>query len=287
MVILVCGGDSRQLYAGEQLSKRGHTVLYTLFDRDTVKTVPEPREAIKRCDAVLLPLPVCRAGKYINAPLSDNSLPVGSLSALLTEKQPVFGGMIPFTLAEALYDKNIRGYDYYRDETVIEKNAALTAEGILGILINETPAAVNGASYLITGYGRCAKAAAALLRKLGAKLTIAARSKQARVDAAQTGYDVLDIKELASQPLDFDAVINTVPHLILTKAVIENLNKDAVIVEIASAPFGTDFEAAAQAGVRVIKAPSLPGKVAPKTAGKIIADFIESTVRAGEEGSHA
>ena len=45
-------------------------------------------------------------------------------------------------------------------------------------------------------------------------------------------------------------------------------------MDLASKPGGVDMEAASRLGVRVIWALSLPGKVAPVTAGKIIRDTI-------------
>ena len=50
----------------------------------------------------------------------------------------------------------------------------------------------------------------------------------------------------------------------------KNISSDCLFVEIASAPFGIDFQAAKEFAFDVIKANSLPGKVAPKTAGEII-----------------
>ncbi|MFR9113071.1 MAG: hypothetical protein ACLVJ7_15205 [Acutalibacteraceae bacterium] len=44
---------------------------------------------------------------------------------------------------------------------------------------------------------------------------------------------------------------------------------------------GIDLEAAQARGLKVIKASSLPGKVAPKTAGRIISDTIRNVIREG------
>lgn len=52
------------------------------------------------------------------------------------------------------------------------------------------------------------------------------------------------------------------------------MKKDSFVIDLASRPGGVDCQAAARYGVRVISALSLPGKVAPVTAGKIIAECI-------------
>ena len=81
-------------------------------------------------------------------------------------------------------------------------------------------------------------------------------------------------EDLTTEINDFDAVINTVPVKVLGNAQLLKLNPECVLVEVASAPFGIDFQAAKERAFKVVKAGSLPGKVAPKTAGEIIGRSI-------------
>ena len=53
-----------------------------------------------------------------------------------------------------------------------------------------------------------------------------------------------------------------------------DLKPGCLVIDLASRPGGVDLEAAARLGVRVIWALSLPGRVAPVTAGKILRDTI-------------
>ncbi|NLT20345.1 MAG: dipicolinic acid synthetase subunit A, partial [Syntrophomonadaceae bacterium] len=71
-----------------------------------------------------------------------------------------------------------------------------------------------------------------------------------------------------------DFVYNTIPNMILTKDVLTHANPDILIIDLATQPGGTDFEAANQLGLKAILAPGLPGKVAPVYAGKILAQVI-------------
>ena len=50
-------------------------------------------------------------------------------------------------------------------------------------------------------------------------------------------------------------------------------------------PSGVDFEAASELGVQVIWALSLPGKTAPVSAGKIVAQTVNEIIDA-EGGGH-
>ena len=49
---------------------------------------------------------------------------------------------------------------------------------------------------------------------------------------------------------------------------------NALIIDLASAPGGVDFDSARRMGITAIHALSLPGKVAPKTSGEIIKNTI-------------
>lgn len=61
---------------------------------------------------------------------------------------------------------------------------------------------------------------------------------------------------------------------VLDRARLADLDEGTLVIDLASKPGGVDFEGAAQLGVKVIWALSLPGKVAPVTSGKIIRDTI-------------
>jgi dipicolinate synthase subunit A len=93
------------------------------------------------------------------------------------------------------------------------------------------------------------------------------------------GASTLHISSLAAALRDADAVFNTVPAIVLTENILKCMRPDSLIVDLASAPGGTDFEAASRLGIKAILALGLPGKVAPKTAGKILADSVPQLIR--------
>jgi dipicolinate synthase subunit A len=47
-----------------------------------------------------------------------------------------------------------------------------------------------------------------------------------------------------------------------------------LIIDLASKPGGTDFRFAEKRGIKAMLAPGLPGIVAPRTAGRIIAKTL-------------
>ena len=69
-------------------------------------------------------------------------------------------------------------------------------------------------------------------------------------------------------------VVNTVPSTVLSENELVKLKHDTVLIEIASPPYGIDFDSAKRLGIKVIKAPSLPGRYFPVEAGEVIAKTI-------------
>jgi dipicolinate synthase subunit A len=65
-----------------------------------------------------------------------------------------------------------------------------------------------------------------------------------------------------------------VPEVLFNESRLERLGVGTLFVDLASKPGTVSVEAAQRAGVNVIWALSLPGKIAPVTAGQIIADTI-------------
>ena len=64
------------------------------------------------------------------------------------------------------------------------------------------------------------------------------------------------------------------PSVIIKREILEKIRTETLIIDVASAPYGTDFAVASELGVNAMLCSSLPGKVAPKTAGEIIADGV-------------
>ena len=58
------------------------------------------------------------------------------------------------------------------------------------------------------------------------------------------------------------------------KAELDVFNEKSIIIDLASRPGGVDFDYGKKIGKRIIWALSLPGKVAPVTAGRIIYNTV-------------
>jgi dipicolinate synthase subunit A len=100
--------------------------------------------------------------------------------------------------------------------------------------------------------------------------------------AYELGLAPFYMNDLESRIKDADIIFNTVPALILTADVIVQLRKTALIIDLASKPGGTDFRFADKRGIKSILALGLPGKVAAKTAGRILANVIVTQLQSSQ-----
>ncbi len=267
--IMIIGGDCRFSYMEKIFTSEGYKAK---------RIYPGNYKAddFTLCDIFILPVPVSRDNININTPLAGELFCFSDFLRLLPENCIVAGGMFTPEQTEKLRSRKVTVFDYYKCDSLAIKNAVPTAEGVIGILINALPVTIDSSVCCVTGYGRCGSVIARKLKALGADVTCAARNPKDLANAETDGMKTCRIASLADKCEKFDAVINTVPALVIDEKVISALRKDCVIIETASAPFGVDFDRASAQGINTIKAGSLPGRTSPLTAGEIICDTVLS-----------
>ncbi|MCD7774705.1 MAG: hypothetical protein LUH40_03880 [Clostridiales bacterium] len=276
---VIIGGDCRFAYMEGILRDMGYNALRIYPGEYTA-------EDIKTADVIILPVPVSRDKININAPFAKENLPIEDFIKLLPKMNKnvvIAGGLFCGDLERIIKENGTEAFDYYKDEELILKNAVLTAEGVTGIIINSVPSSICGMNFVVTGYGRCGSRICKNIKALGGSVTAAARSGASLLNAEKDGIKGVYIDNLKSICKTADIIINTVPSMILDADILKEINKDCYLIEIASAPFGIDFNAASELGLTVIKASSVPGKTAPKTAGKIITESVLNYLN-GEQG---
>ena len=62
------------------------------------------------------------------------------------------------------------------------------------------------------------------------------------------------------------------------------MDRDTFIIDLASVPGGVDILAAKELGANVLWATSLPGKYAPVSAGRLIANCVDNILRGEVRG---
>ncbi len=193
--------------------------------------------------------------------LQDSDPRFPALRALLAADGHTLGaGGIPIAPPRAR-----RGLPYYRNESYAVRNAALTAEAAVLLLMQQSDSALMAMDVLLVGYGRIGRALARRLTALGAHVIAAARRPESRALATCEGCRAVDITSIGGT---YDAVVNTVPVPLLRGDF-----GGALCLDLASAPGGWVDETPVQ------KAPGLPGRYAPKLAAQIVRDAIYETIK--------
>ena len=156
--------------------------------------------------------------------------------------------------------------DLLRNESYLAENAAITAECALQVAFGHYNAVLRNTPVLIAGWGRIAKCLAKLLSGLGAAVTITARKEADTAIAGALGYHAVPLERIAPRLADYRIIFNTVPAMVLPEQQAKLCRADCLKIDLASVPgiSGTD----------VITARGLPGKLAPETAGHLIAKTI-------------
>lgn len=273
----VVGGDRRCAYLAQLLVAERRRVcavgleLSGLVDAAHISPLDE---ALSVSDCVILPLPLLDSDGRLFTRYSSEKYDVFSVLSLVNREAVVYAGRIPPYIRDFAKQRGVELHDYYLREELQRLNAVPTAEGAAEILMKRLPVTVAGSRILVLGFGRTAEATALLLKAMGARVTVCARKVEASAHARALGMDGMLLGDLAREHLGFDAVVNTVPARVLTYEVLDRLPRDCFLLDLASAPGGVDAESAKRLGMACECALSLPGTVAPKTAGAIIKDTV-------------
>lgn len=288
------GGDLRQIRLASLLSEEGYETAVWGFrqimdDEDVKKRLSKCvrcadwESAICASNIVLLPLPASLDGVRLNCPLAASDVDI-RLTEILEKMSPgsaVLGGKLPSLIQRLASERGIAVFDYYENEALQIKNSIPTAEGAIAIAIQELPVTVQGCSALVVGYGRVGRALANKLKLLGARVYVAARSARDLARSTSDGCISVRLSDYCENPIPTDIVYNTVPALIFDKSLLDKIDKNTALVELASGNAGIDMKAAA--GRRVVSAQGLPGKLSPFTAGEIIFDAVREILEENNE----
>ena len=224
-------------------------------------------ENIKNYDTLVLPFPSDNL-KFVFLP--ENSM----LSDFLSKNQTVIGGMISNDIKSDLENAQINYIDYFENEAYVLKNAYLTSQGALRLLLEKSKKYLPGSTALVCGFGRIGKSLAMMLKAIGLKVYITARSEKAVADASSLGFDVLKISSLKSTLFYFDFIFNTIPSVIFSCKDVEHIRSDSIYFELASSPYGADAACFEYYEKNYVLASALPGKLYPEAVAKNITEYI-------------
>jgi dipicolinate synthase subunit A len=274
--LAVIGGDDRELYMIEELQKLGAYIVGVGFEKATriegVTLAASPREAIGQVDAVLFPMYGTDERGFVKAKYSNSPIILNKeVLQTIPSRVPLFIGWARPVLKSAAEVLGIRIIETANLDQIAILNSIPSAEGAIQMAMEDSTITIHGSESFVLGLGRCGWTLARTLKGMGAHVTGVARKPADLARAIEMGLKAVHFSDLEEVIGRAELIFNTVPQAILDKVVLDRVAKDAVIIDIASIPGGTDFEYAQQLGIKARLAPGLPGIVAPKTAGRILA----------------
>ena len=284
MNVLVLGGDLRYLEIIDNLKSKYSVdvVGYRNTYIDGVKNIEIDNVDIGFYDVIILPINGVMDKNMINCRF--NNVPIKLSQDLFVntkENVLIFSGISTPCLDNMLEVSNRKCIYMMRDKEVIMKNAIPTAEGVLADVINNTDHTLDDSKVLVFGYGNIGKVIVKYLNFLGADTCVSIIE-----DSDKRVLDAIGIKCFYSNCISdliehigcADVIINTVPSTIVNDDLIKYINRDCYILDVASHPHGINREVLDEFFIKNKLYLGIPGKVAPKTSGKILCNKINEVM---------
>lgn len=237
MSILVLAGDLTNYYLYKSLKESNYSVNLEGFNHLLHKQ-NKKEIVVKGYKTVIVPIPLTIDGSTLYSPYSEESIHIDHLFQKVDKNARIIGG--PFNFQEN------RVYDITRNKEFTDQTVIPTCEEIIKIIISRSNITIFNSTVVITGEGRIKNRLSVLLNGLGATL--------------------LDL----SRVVHCDVIINSTRDFILDQRILENCNREVLIIDITSDDSNIDYKYAKEVGIEVIKARGLPGKSAPKSVSNYI-----------------
>lgn len=279
----IVGGDLRIINLIKLLDKDNYKI-YTygleknIFTNENIIVSSDLEQLAKITDTIITSIPISKDKRNVNTPFSKKVITIEELFNILRNKTIISGALNEniFNLAK---DNNIKIIDILQNENLAILNAIPTAEGAIQIAMQESNITLHDSNILILGFGRIGKILSKMLYGIGAKVFCEARKDVDIAKIKSYGYNEIELKDLDKNLQNYDFIFNTIPDLILDKTRLQKVKKECIIIDLASAPGGVDFEEAKKLNIKALLELGLPGKIAPKTAAKYIKDVLEKIIK--------
>ncbi len=253
MRFFIYENDLRQIAIGKALLNRGYTKVNA--------------EEIGSADIVILPFINVETVVNIDENFFDN----------LKKGVKVFTGAKNDVLIEKFKKNEVSCNEILVSKEMAVLNAVPTAEGLLYNVLGDIEKCLVGANVLVLGYGICGSEIAEKVSALKANVSILEQCEVKKASAKAKGLKVVEESGIVETSLD--VIVNTIPLKVVSQNTLDNINKETLIYDIASAPFGFDEETMTKKGIRYKRLRGLPSKFGIKYSSENICDFIIKSVK--------
>lgn len=308
----IIGGDKRNLFLAEKLSKDGENVKIFGFDRikdeffanNNIKKITNEKELLTELEEGEIQakskglekgtIDISEEKTFDNNLERDNQnkkiiigpIPYSTdgktlyapfcnkkLDINLLKDKKIIAGKIPEEVAD------IKSIDILKNEYFTIKNTVPTAEGAIAKAIELTDINIDKANIMVLGFGRVGKTLCYKLKNLGANVYAEARKERDLAWIDVFGYNAIPLEKINENICKMDIIFNTIPELILDKSKLILMNEKTLIIDLASKPGGTDFESANKMGIKAILYSGIPGKIASEYEAELIKEVIYKEIK--------
>lgn len=308
----IIGGDKRNLFLAEKLSKDGENVKIFGFDRikdeffanNNIKKITNEKELLTELEKREIQakskglekgtIDISEEKTFDNNLERDNQnkkiiigpIPYSTdgktlyapfcnkkLDINLLKDKKIIAGKIPKEVAD------IESIDILKNEYFTIRNTVPTAEGAIAKAIELTDINIDKANIMVLGFGRVGKTLCYKLKNLGANVYAEARKERDLAWIDVFGYNAIPLEKINENICKIDIIFNTIPELILDKSKLILMNGKTLIIDLASKPGGTDFESANKMGIKAILYSGIPGKIASEYEAELIKEVIYKEIK--------
>lgn len=276
--IAFIGGDKRLAHMIPLFEKKGyHTNSFGLIESSTEEG-KDMAQMIKKADILVCGIPMIKNG-YINILDEEKKCSEREFLDILSKNQKIFGGLLPTEFRKKCEEKGVYCYDFMNNEEVSIFNAIATAEGAIMEALLHKETNLHKSNVLVLGYGRCGKVLADKLKGLSVNVTVLSRVETELATAGALGFESVTFSGLKRKIGQYEYFFNTIPDIVLNEKLIHSMQKDALIIDIASGKGGVDYEAVIGSNVKALHCLGLPGKYASKTSALPLFEMVVKVMK--------
>ncbi|MFS0782248.1 dipicolinic acid synthetase subunit A [Bacillus sp. 1P06AnD] len=285
MQIAIIGGDARQLEVIKKLIEQDAKVSLIGFEQLDHAFSGATKEKIdeidfSEIDGIILPVSATNAeGKVETIFSNENVILKAEHLKKSTNHCVVYSGISNEYLDGITKEAGRKLVKLFERDDVAIYNSIPTVEGTIMMAIQHTDFTIHGSKVMVLGFGRTGMSVSRTFQALGADVQVGVRKSEHIARITEMGMKPFLLGNLADRVKDIDICINTIPVPIVSARVIASMPAHTLIIDLASKPGGTDFRYAEKRGIKALLAPGLPGIVAPKTAGRILANVLNQLLQ--------
>ncbi len=277
MKLLLAGGDMRFAWAARLAARQGIDTATVGLEKSGFPLRQADEDFIRSADAILMANPWRSS---FPGPLGEGWPRADEIMAMMRTGAAL---ILPDDIGAPENAPARLCLD--ADENYTQANALLTAEGAVHAAMRALPCAIRDIRALVIGYGRIGRQTARLLTALGASVTVAARRGESRDQAEAAGAASCRLDELAGRLGRWRLIISTPPATVLPDELLREIDPDALLMDVASSPFGFSLERAKALGLNAARENGLPGRYCPESAGRLLLDAALKAMKKGEEST--